>query len=170
MNPREDQRRQPEYLHPRPRRERRNLSSDFWLPDEDPQQIIARDKATMAQLGIDPEQLARKMAWAVELSRQEEHYCKTFIHERFTISSAYYRMMVPCPLCDGAGGNGELLIIDNVTGEEVYFPSMMPHLISTHHFFESPRSLYRVEPEEADKVLRHFVVPDDFVYPSRARG
>jgi len=35
------------------------------------------------------------MAWAVELSRQKEHYCKTFTHDRFTISSAYYRMMVP---------------------------------------------------------------------------
>jgi hypothetical protein len=156
-------------MRPRPKKERRDLSSEFWLPDEDPQQIIARDEATMAQLGIDPLQLARKMAWAVELSRQEEHYCKTFIHDRFTISSVYYRMMVYCPLCEGAGGNGELVVVDNVTREELYFPSMMPHLISVHHFFESPRSRYRVEPEEADRVLRHFVVPDDFVYPLETR-
>ena len=123
----------------------------------------------MVELGIDPQQLARKMAWVVGLSRQDEHYCKTFIHNRFTISSAYYRMMVPCPLCSGGGGNGELLVIDNVTRQELYFPSMMPHLISVHHFFESPRSSYRVEPEEADRVLRHLVVPDDFVCPSKTR-
>ena len=170
MNSEEERRTEPEYIHPRPRREREGLSSAFWLPDEDPHQIIARDEATMAELGIDPQQLARKMAWAVELSRQEEHYCKTFTHDRFTISSAYYRMMVPCPLCSGGGGNGELLVIDNVTRQELYFPSMMPHLISVHHFFESPRSSYRVEPEEADRVLRHLVVPDDFAYPPEARG
>ena len=110
------------------------------------------------------------MAWAVELSRQEEHYCKTFIHDRFAISSAYYRMMVPCPLCKGGGGNGELLVVDNVTKEELYFPSMMPHLISAHHFFESPGSSYRVEPEEADAVLEHFSVPEDFVYPRQTQA
>jgi hypothetical protein len=169
MNSEEERRGQRGYIHPLPRREREGLSSAFWLPDEDPQEIIARDEATMAELRTDPQQLARKMAWAVELSRREDNYCKTFTFDRFTISSAYYRMMVPCPLCSGRGGNGELLVIDNVTGEELYFPSMMPHLISVHHFFESPRSSYRVEPEEADRVLSHFVVPDDFVYPPTTR-
>jgi len=154
------------YIHPRARRERAHLISDFWLEDEDPEEIIARDEATMTRLGIDPQEMARKMAWAVELSRQKEHYCNTFTHDRFTISSAYYRMMVWCPLCEGEGGNGEVLIIDNVTGEELYFPSMMPHLVSVHHFFESPRSSYRVEPEEAHRVLTHFDAPEDFVYPS----
>ena len=170
MKSEEERRVEPEYFPPRPTREREGLSSAFWLPDEDPQQIIARDEATMVELGIEPQQLARKVAWVVELSRQEEHYCKTFTHDRFTISSVYYRMYEPCPLCTGGGGNGELLVIDNVTRQERYFPSMMPHLISVHHFFESPRSSYRVEPEEADRVLRHLVVPDDFVCPPKARG
>ena len=161
---------QQEYIDPRPSREREGKSSAFWLPDEDPQEIIARDEATMVELGIDPQQLARKLAWVVELSRQEEHYCKTFTHDRYTISSAYYRMMVPCPLCNDGGGNGELLVRDNATGEELYFPSMMPHLIYVHHFFESPRSSYRVEPEEADRVLRHLAVPEDFVYPPHGDG
>ena len=62
-----------------------------------------------------------------------------------------------------------MLVIDNVTREELYFPSMMPHLITAHHFFESPHSLYRVEPEEAHSALRHFGVPDDFVYPPKPR-
>ena len=123
----------------------------------------------MAELGIDPQQLARKMAWVIDLSCEEEHYCKTFTHDRFTISSVYYRMYEPCPLCKGGGGNGELLVIDDVTREELYFPSMMPHLVSVHHFFESPRSSYRVEPEQAERVLRHLVVPDDFVHPSKTR-
>ena len=127
------------------------------------------DEATMARLGIDPQELARKLAWAVMLSGQKEHYCKTFTHGRFTISSAYYRMMEWCPLCTGAGGNGELVVIDNVTGEELYFPSMMPHLVYVHHFFESPRSSYRVEPEEAARVLSEFVVPEEFVYPEEDR-
>jgi hypothetical protein len=79
-------------------------------------------------------------------------------------------MIVPCPLCLGAGGHGELLIVDNVSGQELYFPSLMPHLISVHHFFESPNSSYRVEPEEADEVLKHFSVPEDFVYPSKTHS
>jgi hypothetical protein len=165
-----DWRAQPDHVHPRPRRERQDFSSAFWLENEDPQEIIARDEARMAELGIDPRELARKMAWAVELSRREEFYCKTFRNDRFTISSIYYRMMVPCPLCSGGGGNGELLIVDNLTGQELFFPSMMPHLILAHRFFESPHSLYRVEPEEADAVLRHFGVPDDFVYPPQKQG
>jgi hypothetical protein len=170
LNAQEDWRRLQDYIPPRPNQDRRGLSSDFWLEDEDPEEIIARDEATMAELGIDPGELARKMAWAVELSRQEEHYCKTFTSGRFTISSAYYRMSVFCPLCDGASGNGELLIIDNVTDEELYFPSLMPHLVSSHHFFESPHSLYRVEPETAHRVLRNLVVPDEFVYPTEGRS
>ena len=120
MNSEEERRAQSDYIHPRPTPEREGLSSDFWLPDEDPQEIIAGDEATMADLGIDPLQLARKMAWVVELSRRDEYYCKTFTHDRFTISSAYYRMMVPCPLCDGGGGNGELLVVDNVTLENYW--------------------------------------------------
>jgi len=154
------------YISPRARRDRAELSSDFWLEDENPDEIIARDEATMARLGIDPGELARKMAWAVKLSRQEEHYCKTFAHGQFTISSAYYRMMVWCPLCSGEGGNGELVVIDNATGEELYFPSLMPHLVHTHRFFESPHSRYRVEPEQAARVLSQFVVPESFVYPT----
>ena len=47
---------------------------------------------------------------------------------------------------------------------------MMPHLISAHHFFESTRSGYRVEPEEAERVLRHFGVPDDIVHPFKTQG
>jgi hypothetical protein len=154
-----------EPVPPQPRRDREGLSGAFWLEDEDPQEIIARDEATMAELGIDPGELARKMAWAVELSRREEFYCMTFGNDRFTISSVYYRMMVYCPLCTGGGGNGELLIVDRVKGRALYFPSMMPHLILVHHFFESPHSSYRVDPEEANVVLEHLVVPDDFVYP-----
>jgi hypothetical protein len=169
MNSEEEQRAQPDYIHPRPAPERQGLSSGFWLPDEDPQEIIASDEATMAELGIEPEQLARKMAWVVELSRRDEHYCKTFTHDRFTISSAYYRMYEPCPLCTGGGGNGELTVIDNVTQEGLYFPSMMPHLVFAHHFFESPSSSYRVEPEEAERVLRPLAVPDDFHYDPRTR-
>ena len=69
MNFQEGRQGPPEYIHPRPRREREGLSSDFSMPDEDPQQIIARDEATMVELGIDPQPLARKMAWAVKLSR-----------------------------------------------------------------------------------------------------
>ena len=78
-------------------------------------------------------------------------------------------MMVPCPHCSGGGGNGELLVVDNVTREELYFPPVMPHLIFAHHFFESPQSLYRVEPGQAQSVLRHLYVPDDFVYPPKPR-
>jgi hypothetical protein len=148
-----------------PGRDREGLSGAFWLEDEDPQEIIARDEATMAELGIDPEELARKMAWAVELSHQEEFYCKTFGNDGFTISSVYYRMIVPCPLCNGGSGNGELVIVDKVSGKGIYFPSMMPHLILAHHFFESRHSSYRVDPEEANAVLEHLVVPDDFIYP-----
>jgi len=154
---------------PQPRRDREGLSGGFWLEDEDPQEIIARDEATMAELGIDPGELARKLAWVVELSRQEEFYCKTFGNDRFIISSVYYRMVVPCPLCNGGSGNGELLIVDKVSGQGIYFPSMMPHLILAHHFFESPHSSYRVDPEEANAVLEHFVVPDDFVYPPQTQ-
>ena len=73
MNSEEERRAQPDYIHPRPTQEREGLSCAFWLPDGDPQQIIARDEATMIELGMDPQQLARKMAWVVELSRQEEH-------------------------------------------------------------------------------------------------
>jgi len=146
------------------------LTSDFWLEDEDPQEIIAHDEAAMARLGIDPQELARKMAWGVDLSRQKEHYCKTFTYGRFTISSAYYRMSVFCPLCGGESGNGELLIIDDITAEELFFPSLMPHLVSAHHLFESPGSFYRVEPEEANRILRPFPVSDAFVHPPKTRG
>ena len=170
MNGDADRRRHLDYIPPRARRDRADLSTEFWLEDEDPEEIIARDEATMSRLGIDPQELARKMAWAVEVSRQQEHYCKTFTYDQFTVSSNYYRMMVWCPLCKGEGGNGELLIIDNVSDEELFFPSLMPHLVSAHRFFESPRSYYRVEPEEADRVLRHFVVPEDFVYPVTEEG
>lgn len=60
-------------------------------------------------------------------------------------------------------------MIDNPTGEELYLPSLMPHLVYAHHFFESPNSSYWVEREEAHLVLKRFEVPGDFVYPPTQR-
>jgi hypothetical protein len=87
-----------EYIPPRAHWDRADLSCDFWLEDEHPEEIIPHDEATMARLGLEPQELAQKMAWAVELSRQKGHYCKTFTYDRFTISSSYYRVSESYPL------------------------------------------------------------------------
>ena len=52
---------EPKYILPRASQDRAYLSSDFWLADEDPEEIIARDEATLSKLGM-PSQ-------AVQLSR-----------------------------------------------------------------------------------------------------
>ena len=38
---------EPKYILPRASQDRAYLSSDFWLADEDPEEIIARDEATL---------------------------------------------------------------------------------------------------------------------------
>lgn len=43
---------EPKYILPRASQDRAYLSSDFWLADEDPEEIIARDEATLSKLGM----------------------------------------------------------------------------------------------------------------------
>lgn len=42
---------EPKYILPRASQDRAYLSSDFWLADEDPEEIIARDEANFVQAG-----------------------------------------------------------------------------------------------------------------------
>ncbi len=65
-----------------------------------------------------------------------------------------YRGLQECPWdCPGASGDYDFMILDRWTGLSFTGPSLIPHLIRHHFFFEGRQSPYRVDPEKASLIL-----------------
>jgi len=50
-------------------------------------------------------------------------------------------------------GNADITIVNIETGESITFSNLLPHMIVKHHFFESPKSLYRLDPSQIIRIL-----------------
>lgn len=141
-------------------------------PSCDLKELIARDEATIARLGITFDQLTQffdkiKKHFDKKINDHFKMFGYDGIHEitptilgSFTVRRVSWRGAEKCPfqsLLDTQYhgyeyGSSDWYFINTKTGEELHIGDLLFHQISVHHFFQSPSSKYRVDPEK----LIHF--------------
>lgn len=156
-------------------------SGGFLGPIESLEHVISQDAQTLAQLGASYEQIAdtleklllpamkhtQGMSAYPDLDKPETvpHFTLDslpaindgYLIENLQIFTIGYRGVQDCPWeCGRFGdllGSSDFLILNRKTGEFVTGPSLVIHLIRSHHFFEGVESPYRTDPARLIRVL-----------------
>ncbi len=145
----------------------------FLGDDERLADVIERDEATLASLGVTPEAIADWLDALIGLAAQRERLlgdevdgATGLVLGRFRVETDVYMGSQDCPFFyvetprTGGGryisscgsGSTEHRIRDETTGASLFLTGLHPHLIRAHHFFEGATS-YRLEPARAVEVL-----------------
>lgn len=135
----------------------------FLGPSESLIAVLEQDEATLARLGVTPEQVAARLAALLEQGDQRrEHWVRVPPH--FSVRVEVWKGFQICPWADPdagqcrAGGGVRFASADwrlrnTRTSQEVSGPGLLVHLVRAHHFFEGPGSPYRVDPETLCRLL-----------------
>jgi len=136
----------------------------FLGPDERLADVLARDEATMRDLGLSYTQVASVLA--VLLGRAEASPGRRVtVAERYDVSVTVFKGFQLCPWaasphrsqCDAAGGprfaSLDWRIRNLRNGQQEHGPGLLEHLIGAHHFFEGEQSPYRVPPANLAALL-----------------
>jgi hypothetical protein len=136
----------------------------FLGPDERLADVLARDEATMRDLGLSYTQVAGVLTDL--LGRAEgSPGRRVIVDQRFDVSVAVYKGFQLCPWaasphrrqCDAGGGprfaSLDWTIRNLRTGQQEHGPGLLEHLVGAHHFFEGEQSPYRVAPASLAALL-----------------
>lgn len=139
----------------------------FIAPHERISAVVRRDEEILKRFGLTFEQVAKP------LTDIRAHYVRTG-ESRFEITVNGRRFAVQarspagilrtawfqsCPFVDSQNTEEyDFIITDPATGETLFFPGLLAHLINVHHFFEgnvhdSSGNSFRMDPE---KLIRFF--------------
>jgi hypothetical protein len=136
----------------------------FLGPDEHLADVLARDEATMRDLGLSHIQLAGILADLLGRAEGSPRRRIT-VDQRFDVSVTIYKGFQLCPWaasphrgqCDAAGGprfaSLDWTIRNLRTGQQEHGPGLLEHLVGAHHFFEGEQSPYRVPPASLAALL-----------------
>jgi hypothetical protein len=125
--------------------------------------VLAEDSQTLAELGVDYEELAEKLGALIQSGKSASHHTARIDHFEVRVTS--YSGFQMCPWSPDihrsqctAGGGVQFSSLDwcirNVhSGQEMCGPGLIVHLIRDHHFFEGFGSPYRVDPRELARLL-----------------
>jgi hypothetical protein len=139
--------------------------------DEDLEQVLAGDAATLKQLGVTATEVAR------ELGRVLDRVDGT-VDGRFSVTTVVSAGFQSCPWARNSlrndcpwgasdhGASGCWVIRNLSTGDRMAGPHLIVHLIAAHGFFEGIGSPYRVDPEHLCRLLG--IAP--LTVPPRARS
>ena len=111
-------------------------------------EIIAADTASVDAIGLTHEQVAAKLAGALEQATAElGRPVELLEHLTATWHEGMGRIPSPWP-GDGVFPKGELELTDNRSGHAVRITPLSIHLIAAHGFYQGRGALYRLEPAE----------------------
>ncbi|MBI2138996.1 hypothetical protein HYU13_05370 [Candidatus Woesearchaeota archaeon] len=149
------------------------LSSGFIGPSQTLREVIKADAQVLDQYGITYEQIADRLSFFMKLAFLEESngasrlYCegvpvdghfKVFLHRSLgSISCPFFYSLVRDEKGFGReytcwAGSCSFTVKNEQDQTEISFPSLIPHLVRDHHFFEGDVP-GRLNPEDAIKVL-----------------
>lgn len=119
--------------------------------------IIAHDEETMRALDLDFEVLVERMRYLMEKGRAG-------LGEPVTVDGSWLvradeaRGHITSPFEDGIFRKDnisvDLLLEGKPGGERIIYSDLSLHLLEKYHFFQGKGSPFRLEPEEAKKVLK----------------
>jgi hypothetical protein len=136
----------------------------FLGPDERLTDVLARDEATMRDLGLSYTQVAGALADLLGPAVGSPSRRIT-VDQRIDISVTVYKGFQLCPWaanphrgqCDVAGGprfaSLDWTIRNLRTGQQEHGPGLLEHLVGAHHFFEGEQSPYRINPADLAALL-----------------
>jgi hypothetical protein len=136
----------------------------FLGPDERLADVLARDEATMRDLGLSYTQVAGVLADLLGRAEASPGRRVT-VHERYDVSITVFKGFQLCPWaasphrgqCEAAGGTRfaslDWTIRNLRNGQQEHGPGLLEHLIGAHHFFEGEQSPYRVAPANLATLL-----------------
>jgi hypothetical protein len=135
----------------------------FLGPDERLEDVLDRDRQTLAELGLTPAELAAPLDALLDAAessgrrraRLGDHDVQIELTTGFQICP-----WAPDPhhgQCSAGGGARHASITWQIrnrrTGERLRGPGLIVHLIRDHGFFEGRGSPFRVEPEDLARLL-----------------
>ncbi|MBI4991646.1 MAG: hypothetical protein HZB99_00310 [Candidatus Harrisonbacteria bacterium] len=126
----------------------------FLAEGEKLKDVIVADRKVCEQLEIKSKEIGEKIAELLKRAMQEQGHKVPAVVDDFEISWTSWRGMQNCPF-DGSYAdfsNLDFIITNRKTGESFSGPGLIAHLLKEHDFFEGHTS-YRVDPEQAVKVL-----------------
>lgn len=136
----------------------------FLLQNQSLKQVVEEDSKVLAEYSITHRQMALQLTSVVEkaetISREKIHSHSEgsylpLVEGKYLIEKHQTKGIQYCPFslsesneddCGGGSGSAEYVVTHFSTGKKFGFPSLMPHLIRDHHFFE--RGPYAVDPRE----------------------
>lgn len=134
----------------------KSSSAGFLIEGEKLKDVIMADRAICEELQIKPHEIGQKIFELLEraIKKQEGVPKNPVIISGFEIRWDTWRGIQDCPF-DGSFesfSNIDFTITNLKTGESFSGPGLIAHLLKNHDFFEGHTS-YRVDPEQAIKVL-----------------
>ncbi len=129
-------------------RPRQSSMIGFLGQNESLKEVIYQDAETLEQLGLTHKQVADKLEYLVTNPRDSHG---------FKVESMTYRGSQQDPFQEGWSmsphSNADFTVI-NSDGEAVSFPGLVIKLIRDYQFFEGKETSYRLDPDEAVRVLQ----------------
>ena len=78
------------------------------------------------------------------------------LHDKYQVFFMAFKGLQDCPWdcqLDNTWSSFDFLLLNHQSGEYLFAPGLIVHLIGEHHFFEGNTSPYRVEPSKLARVL-----------------
>ena len=141
----------------------------FLAEDEKLSTVIEQDRQTLQHFGITYDQIADILKYIEDKYIKSSHLV-ALINEKYQVSSVCYMGAQECPFQNhklddryhGVDyGSVDLTVKNVATGKTITFGTLLHHLIRAHHFFESPKSPYRLDPVD---VIELFDLKPGVVY------
>lgn len=140
------------------------LSQEGFLGEnESLEEVLTRDARTLEKIGLTHKELADKLGSLIKVALDAPG--NTVRAGNFYVRVVRYRGFQICPWardihhaqCDAGGGveygSVDWRIRNLRTGQEMFGPGLIVHLIREHNFFEGFESTRRIDPGELARLL-----------------
>ncbi len=131
------------------------LSTDGFLGHDERHlhEIIEEDSEKLIALGYTVEQIAGRMKYFTELSR-EAYEIPVVIENKYAVQQDIWRGRVVCPFNHKGSYVKADIHLKNLENQlEIKWTPLNIHFIEEHGFFEGKGSKYRLDPETIIKAL-----------------
>lgn len=116
------------------------------------EEIIQDDAASMADLGLSNEDLARRMEQITKEGRDLMER-PVEVEQRYNVQVRDDRGPMPDPFGGAPRRKGDTIVKDHQTGTELRWNALTIAMVREHGFFSGRGSAYRLEPEALARVL-----------------
>lgn len=134
------------------------ITSDGFLGDDSRNlvDIIEADEERFTSLGLDFEEVVRKLRYLLEQGRKGLGE-PVSVDREWIVQTTEARGHLPSPFEDGifrkVNADIELAPQGNGSGERLLVSDLSIHMIEKNHFLQGKGSPFRLEPEQLKKVL-----------------